>query len=184
MGILRWYSVRGYNGQNLFQIIRCKASIERGQYVQMEDGSRVMLDDNLGPTYPFLWSNGMSRPAVSDLTFAHIWSQSGDVKAYTSLANICLTPTFLSKLTDTDHHIKEILKFRAHELYGFSVGDLSKLEKPKGYDAIIWANPLPAVENLEKELRQKMSRSKNNRTTKSARDLGWYFSNFQKDERL
>ena len=78
---------------------------DRGTFAEVAgcDG-RVMLDDNRAAAVAFEWAHGIrDRP---DVQVNHIWQRSQDVGAYTSLANLCLTPAFLSKLTDTDGAIR------------------------------------------------------------------------------
>ena len=94
---------------NLFRVIRCRVMNERGKYDCLTDGSRIMLDDNAAPTEAFIWANGISRSAYQDVQFNHIWPDSKEVSLYTNLANICVSPAFLAKLTDTDKDICELL---------------------------------------------------------------------------
>jgi len=84
--------------KSLFRIIRIKNISERGKYMPWNDSKQVMLDDNKGPTDSFIWSNGIKRGQYNDTQFNHIWEVSRDVEIYTSLANICVTPSFLSKI--------------------------------------------------------------------------------------
>lgn len=112
-----------------------------------------------------------------------MWSRSQDVAAYTSLANLCLTPAFLAKLTDTDTTIYTLLRFRAYDLFGYWPDD-SEASKPSDYDRLTWADPLPAVRNLERSLRAAMRTKPRDRVVVCARTLGWLFSDFQPDATL
>lgn len=169
---------------NLFRVIRCRLMNERGKYDRLADGSRAMLDDNTAPTEAFIWANGISRSAYQDVQFNHLWPDSKDVSLYTNLANICVSPSFLAKLTDTDGYICELLRFRAYEFYnGFAPGGRVPV-KPKGYESLIWAEPLPPVYDLEHKLRTEMSRKRSNRTVRSAKEIGWLFSSFEPDMRM
>jgi hypothetical protein len=142
---------------------------------------RVMIDDNRSPAVAFEWAHGIrERP---DVQANHVWSRSQDVAAYTSLANLCLTPAFLAKLTDTDATICTLLRFRAHDLFGYWPDD-SEATKPPDYDRLTWADPLPAVPNLEKALRAAMRTKPKDRVVVCARTLGWLFSDFHPDATL
>src|SRR5687767_10213482 len=106
------------NRQNVFRVVRLRQQRDRGTFAEIAgcDG-RVMLDDNRAPAVAFEWAHGIrERP---DVQANHIWSRSQDVAAYTSLANLCLTPAFLSKLTDTDGMISALLRYRAYDLFGY-----------------------------------------------------------------
>jgi hypothetical protein len=153
----------------------------RGKFDQ---GQRVMLDDNKGPTDAFIWANGIKRQYV-DIQFNHVWDCSTDLACYTNLANICITPAFLSKLTDGDPSIQGLLRYRSFDLYdGWYPKDMTKPTKPDTYDSLKWALPLNAVKNLEETYRFAMKTKLRDRTTVSARTLGWYFSNDLPDEKL
>lgn len=169
---------------NLFRIIRCRSISDRGKPALLDNGTRVMLDDNTSPTEAFIWANGISRSTYQDIQFNHIWSDSKDVSLYTNLANICVSPAFLAKLTDTDGYICELLRFRAYELYnGFAPFGVQPI-KPQGYEDLIWAEPLPPVRDLEGQLRREMVRKRSNRTVRCAREFGWLFSSFEPDMRI
>lgn len=176
-------TVNAINNSNLFQITRSLK--ERGKIITLENGSQVMSCDNTGPTHAFLWSNGFVGKPGPDITFAHIWSKPHDIKSYTSLANICMIPAFLEKLTDTDVDIKDLLQYRANMLYNGYVPDGEVFpKKPEIYDSILWADPLPAIDNIEQQLRNRLRRKPRSRTTISAVEIGWYFSNYEPDATL
>ncbi|HEY3413650.1 MAG TPA: hypothetical protein VGM51_11440 [Armatimonadota bacterium] len=174
---------------NLFVTIRNFAG--RGLITDHPTCGRVMQDDNYSPTAAFLWANGIrpSRGAtiksyLGDVQFNHIWTRSQDVHAYTSLANLCMTPSFLAKLTDTDHEIRNLLRFRAYDLYSYVPKDEPIPAKPDDYDALQWCPPVPAVPDVEQAFRQAMRTKPQDRITRSARELGWYFSHYQPDTTL
>ena len=170
--------------RNLFRVIRCRVINERGKYQCLVDGSRIMLDDNTAPTEAFIWANGISRSTYQDVQFNHICPDSTDVSLYTNLANICVSPAFLAKLTDTDKEICELLRFRAYDLYGgFAPAGIIP-NKPAVYDNLSWAAPLPPVYDLEHTFRMEMSRKRSNRTVRCAKELGWLFSSFEPDMRM
>jgi hypothetical protein len=92
-------------GRNLFRVVRLRQQRDRGTFAEVVgcDG-RVMLDDNRAPAVAFEWTHGIrDRPGVQ---VNHVWQRSQDVSASTALANLCLTPTFFAKLTDTDDPIR------------------------------------------------------------------------------
>lgn len=142
-----------------------------------------MMDDNTAPTEAFLFAHGISRSAYRDVQFNHVWQSAADAANYTSLANLCVTPSFLAKLTDTDPEIAGLLRYRAFSLYGYTPSDASPLSEPHGYSALKWAETLPPVENLESVLRGALRR-RSGRTAECARRLGWLFSGFRPDPML
>jgi len=140
-----------------------------------------MRDDNSAAIDAFRWSN--AKPRFPNCQYNHIWSNSQDPNLYTSLANICVTPAFIAKLTDTNDCIKEILKYRAFELYNFWPSSELAI-KPDGYDCLIWAETLPPIVNVEQTIRTKLRKLKSNRTLKCVKDVGWLFSSFCPDPNL
>lgn len=172
---------------NIFRVIRLSSKdiddsgkpIKRGGYVAYDKSGRVMLDDNTSPTNAFVWANGLVVKRYKDVQFNHIWASSKDVALYTNLANICVTPAFLAKLTDTDKEICSLLQYRAYELFnGFKPSNKLVPAKPQGYDDLVWAVPLPEVNDLEAALRQAIRTKSKDRTVCSIQELGWYFSGF------
>ncbi len=99
------------------------------------------------------------------------------------LANLCLTPAFVAKLTDTDVPIRALLRYRAYELFGYWP-TAEPREKPVGYDDLAWSDPLPVVADVEQALRVAMRTKKKDRVVVSARELGWMFSGFRPDATL
>jgi len=167
--------------KSLFKIIRCQNNSDREKFLLEDNQKTFMFDDNTSPTDTFLWANGIKRN-YRDVQFNHIWSDDGDGGIYTSLANICVTPSFLAKLTDNDPDIVSLLRYRAYELFdGFKPKNEEPPEKPKEYNFLKWAKPLSPTDNLEQNYRQAMSTKPRNRAVKSAREIGWYFSNFSPD---
>ena len=155
-------------GQPVFKTIRKMA--KRGQ-VEMQDGNLIGFDDNKSPTDAFLWSNAL--PRLRDIQYNHIYSLSSDYRAYTNLANICATPSFLSKLTDTHSSIKELLQFRAYDLYQWIPETVLEAPKePRMYRRIIWCEPLPAVTDVQLVLLKHISRRKD-RTARICKETDW-----------
>ena len=144
-----------------------------GRYLQQ--GDRVLLlDDNKSPTDAFLWSNALGRRG-RDTQFNHIYAVSSDVDAYTALPNICMTPAFLAKLTDTNAEVRALLAYRTFDLYGWTPAGFPAPERPDGYSDLRWADPLPSVNDLAAHLTRVMARRPKDRTVIAARRLGWLF---------
>lgn len=164
--------VKQTNNENLFQIIRDGKN--RGM-ISNYDGKMLMACDNTGPQHAFEWANGGIKK--TDIQINHIYSDSLNVKSYTSLANLCATPAFLAKLTDTDHEVKNLLKYRSFELYGYHLG--SSPLRPSDYQNYVWHDFLQEPTNLEKFLSQRIQECPKSRTAISVRELGWYFNSYQ-----
>lgn len=164
--------------KNVFRIIR--DSHKRGTY---NDEETAMYDDNNGPSRVFEWAieGGLDW---KDVQFNHIYSGSQNVELYTSLANICVTPAFLAKLTDTDPEVVELLKYRAFDLYGFLPSGLVAPKKPAYYDLLKWHAFPDLVHNLEDLYRRRMKSAPKNRATISAKKIGWIFSGFKADSSI
>ena len=170
------------NNCNIFRTIRRSNSGDVGKYVDFVETGRVMLDDNRSPTNAFVWANGSVLKGFKDVQFNHVWASSKDVTLYTSLANICVTPAFLAKLTDTDKEICSLLQYRAYELFnGFKPCEELVPAKPRGYDDLVWAAPLPEGDDLEACLRRAIRTKPKDRTVCSIQELGWYFSSFKSE---
>lgn len=170
-------------GRNLFRIVRRKNQADVGTIHEALDGGLVMRDDNSGPTDAFLWANQLARSGSRDVQFNHLYDRAqGDddiCTVYTSLANMCVTPAFLAKLTDTDAEVQALLRYRVFDLYGYAPA--STPPKPARYDSLRWAAFPSAAPNLEERLRAALRRCPKRRTTRSAREIGWLFSDFQPD---
>ena len=166
------HTVREMKNQPVFRMVRERA----GQRGQIDVERRVMFDDNRGPTVAFCWSTGFPEKNPH-LQFNHVYAQCDDVEFYTALANICVTPAFLAKMTDG--HCTKLLQFRAWELFGFlpNGGDAPKM--PDGYDRLDWALPLDPLSDVEQKIRKTMSTKPKDRVTQSVRELGWVFSSFK-----
>jgi len=175
-------TVRQTACRNIFRTVRRRQQADVGKFFELESCGRVMMDDNRSPAVAFEWAHGIrERP---DVQVNHLWARSQDVAAYTSLANLCLTPSFLAKLTDTDEKICALLKYRAFSLYGYSPSDLPAPDKPVSYDAVEWAPTLPAVDDLQSVYRRAVASKRKDRVVVCARELGWLFSGFEPDASL
>lgn len=146
----------------------------RGELGELPDGRPVLFDDNATPTDVFLWAS--NRTKGPDVQFNHVWTCARDPDAYTALWNLCCTPAFLAKATDTHADVVALLRYRAWDLYGCRPAREPEPRKPDGYDALHWA-PMPEpVEVLEVALRQRMRSAPGRRAALAARSLGWAFS--------
>lgn len=164
--------------QNIFRIIR---DAPRRGIIAFE--LNAMYDDNNGPARAFEWAIE-GKFDWKDVQFNHIYSDSQNVKLYTSLANLCVTPAFLAKLTDTDPAVVQMLKYRAYDLYGFVPEGEAVPKKPGFYDLLKWhAFPDP-VQNVEVCFRERMKTCPKNRASISAKELGWLYSKFKPDASL
>lgn len=177
-------TVKQTQGQALFRIIRGPIP-QRGEIVKHDDGKPVLLDDNTGPTDTFLWANGIHRVRNNDLQFCHIWQCSKDPSAYTSLANLCVLPAFLGKLSDTHIQIRNLLRRRALTLYGWRPSTMMVThELGDESDELEWGPFLPSIPSVESVFRKEMLTKTKNRATISANQIGWLFSGWEPDGSL
>jgi hypothetical protein len=161
-------------GRALFPTIRGSAGAY-GTYGEAPDGRPVLLDDNKSAVDAFRWCNRLpSRCRETQIN--HIWAASRDPDAYTALPNLCMTPAFLAKLTDTNSEVKALLAYRSWDLYGWRPSGLEPPERPAGYPALEWAAPLPVVSNLRERLHAVFLKRAKDRTVLAAQRLGWIWS--------
>jgi hypothetical protein len=149
----------------VFPVIRDQR--RRGE-VEMVDGRLIGCDDNTAPTLAFMWCNDLSRRG-RDLQFNHVWARSLDPDAYCALPNLCVTPSFLAKLTDTDPGIKALLRHRAYRLYGWLPASVEPPPLPPDYETLRWASPLPAVRDVHATVLARLARCDNRLTRMLAR---------------
>jgi hypothetical protein len=172
----------------IFPVIRARFGADRGRYIVQEDGRAVMADDNRAPTCAFLWSSGYitggAKALFADVQINHVWTDSQNPHIYSSLANLCMTPSFLAKLTDTDPHVQALLHRRAFDLFGFVPAGPPVPSVPPGYHALRWCEPMARAADPEAIMRRAMSSKPRDRVTRCAREIGWLFSNFQPDTTL
>jgi hypothetical protein len=175
-------TVEQTHGSAVFRTVRDYS--RRGQLAVLADGRRIMLDDNASPTDAFLWSAGLAKGP--DVQFNHLWSLSRDPDSYTALWNICATPAFLAKTTDGSNHpeVQAALRYRSYVLYGRVPADQPVPAEPDGYRDLRWAPLAPAVSDLERELRVRLSRNPKSRTAISCREVGWLFSDWAPDSTI
>jgi hypothetical protein len=158
----------------VFRIIRDPE--RRGEY---DDDQRVFLDDNTTPKDLFIKANALGVKTKNlGNHFNHIYRLSGYVEYYTSLANICMTPSFISRLTDSDEECKAILRYRSYRLYGnFFPEGFHEPHKPDGYDQLeeLWPKPKKIV-GLREVVTKWLDKAKKSRAALSAQRYGWLFS--------
>jgi hypothetical protein len=180
-------TVAATGNRPVFPVIRASFAAERGRFMEMPGWGQVMVDDNRAPACAFLWANGFATGSVKrlfgDVQFNHVWSDSRNVQAYTCLANLCVTPSFLAKLTDTDEIIRALIRRRAYDLYGFAP-EGEPPSAPAGYGDIHWCDPLPAVAEVEEAFRRAMGSKAKDRVTRCAREIGWVYSDYRPDPLL
>jgi hypothetical protein len=165
-------TVRQTGGKALFPTIRNQRRV--GQFDEYQ-GLRVLLDDNKSPTDAFRWANGLLGLRGPDTQFNHVYAASLDIDAYTALPNICMTPAFIAKLTDTSEEVGALLRYRSYDLYAWVPRDTAAPEKPVEYDSLDWAAPLPAIADVKAVLTAAMASKPKDRTVIAARELGWLF---------
>jgi len=179
-------------GEALFPVTRTKRSgPDRGDIVQRPRGGTVMLDDNTSPALAFFWAAQQRRGP--DTQVNHLFKTAidsdlytADPDIYTALWNICVTPAFLAKLTDTQRHahVLAALQRRSFDLYGYVPAGQSPPAPPDGYHNLMWRDCPPPAPNLERVLRSRLDRAPRSRPAKACREIGWCFSNWQPDDAL
>jgi hypothetical protein len=157
----------------LFRIRRYKAGEKRKDIL---DSERVVLCDNYSPAQVFLWANNLRKRDLKEIQYNHVYPKSDDPEYYTSLANICVTPAFLGKLTDKNTKVKQLLKYRVWIEYGFLPSGEPIPQKPSNYDSLTWEKYLPECSDLKKYIYEKIERMPKNRITLSIQKFGWIFT--------
>lgn len=165
-------TVRQTGMRGIFRTVRGPAA-KRGLPIAEKAG--LAGDDNKSPTDAFMWANGL-RLRPRDLQFNHIVASSRDPELYTNLTNLCATPSFLAKLTDTDSGVKALLRYRSFELYGLSVTNPTEPPQPAGYNRLQFAPCLPVVEDVAGTIRAIMSKRPKDRTVDISNRFGWLFA--------
>lgn len=158
----------------LFRIRKMRGNEKRGDKIKLE---KVVVCDNQSPTQAFLWANQIKgRP--QEVQFNHLYPRSGDPGLFTSLANICVTPAFLAKLTDKNQDIINLLRYHAWCLYGFRP-ESETPKKPAGYSDLDWA-PHPCERcskpELVKRLNDRIEKNPKSRIAIASSEFGWLFA--------
>jgi hypothetical protein len=164
-------TVQQTGGHALFPTVRGPRQV--GQFAEVA-GRKIMFDDNKSATDAFLWANGISRRG-RDTQFNHVYSASENPDAYTALPNLCMTPAFIAKLTDTSAGIRDLLRFRSFDLYQWIPAGVDRPERPNEYDHLEWAPPLEPIKDVRLALIEAMARKPKDRTVLAVREIGWLF---------
>lgn len=138
------------------------------------DQPTFMRDDNEGP-HCALKAAGGPPMAGRHLHLNHLYGKR--LEFFTDLRSFCVTPSFLTKLTDSEPRITALLKRRAFKLYGFAPEGVPAAQ---GYEDLDWAPPLPAVSNLEVVLSDQL-RGTRGSIAIAVRHFGWCFNGFEGD---
>ncbi|GAB4041752.1 hypothetical protein [Spirosoma gilvum] len=169
-------TVQQTNNQALFRIVRDPN--RRGEVLETE---RLMLCDNSSPAMAFCWANKLKRnfgKGESHLQFNHIYRLSRVPEYYTSLANICVTPTYIAKLTDSKgSEVEALLQYRSRVIYNFLPKGYPEPVKPIGYDDLQWVPFLQETSNVIEVISKQMHKSSKSRPAKSAELYGWLGTN-------
>jgi hypothetical protein len=148
-------TVRALGHEGLFKIRRRKEFEKRGVVI---DG--VMTDDNYAPHAIFRVCNGIKKEALKELQLNHVYSKSYDPKHFSSIANICYSPAFISKLADHNKSVVGLLQYRVYDLYGYCP-EQSPPTKPYFYDSLKFPDFLPAIQNPSEKLAKAFVGKKN-----------------------
>ena len=157
----------------IFRIRRAKSGEKRGSIIWDEN---VVVDDNTSPTTTFLLANKIPKSKTKNVQFNHIYPipKPQNVTYYTSLANICMTPTFLAKLTDSNKNVIQLLRYRAFELYkGFVPAGFDVPIKPEGYENLKWAPSPEGIEDVYDCFCKKIERCPQSAIAKSVKAFGF-----------
>ena len=146
----------------------------RRQLGELPDGRGVLFDDNSSPTDAFLWA--ANRIKGTDVQFNHVWACASDPDAYTALWNLCCTPAFLAKATDSDRDVQAVLRYRSWELYGCRPIGTAEPVRPPGYETLTWHPSPPPIADLEGTFRKRMRAAPGRGLVLAARSIGWAFS--------
>ncbi|WP_420638998.1 hypothetical protein [Candidatus Poriferisocius sp.] len=165
-------TVEQSEGKAIFPVVR--DATRRDEIAELPPHGTVLYDDNTTPTRVFLWA--AQRKKGPDVQFNHVWPTSKDPHSYTALWNVCCTPAFLAKTTDTHPVVRDMIRYRSWDLYGMIPDGEGAPLKPEGYDELVWADAPPAVENLEELFRKRLASAPKSRPARAARVIGWAFS--------
>ena len=163
-------TVKQTSNKALFRVIR--SFDNRGKSSEQD---QLMYCDNTSPTLAFRWANGLgSSFGKQHLQFNHIYRLSKEPNYYTSLANLCVTPSYVAKLTDSEGlGVDALLRYRSWDQYGFVPEGLSIPTKPTGYDDLEWAPFLDPIPKVLEVIKKQMLRSPKSTPALSAAKYGW-----------
>lgn len=119
-------------------IRRAKHNETKSTYVN-EGGAWVYLDDNTVINQKFKSLLHLSN--CRNYMTCHIWNDVYIPEVFSCVANIVLLPTILAGLSDYSQEIKDLLMYRAYELYEWKPQNRSIPVKPADYDKLKWTYP-------------------------------------------
>ena len=141
--------------------------------IGMENGRRVMYDDNTTPRWALLWSHGCGKTGhyPEGWTFAHVWNESKDPDSYTHVSNLVMMPECFASLSDKRGPLVPLLRHHAAAVYGWwpAGKDDSVGTPPPGYDGLKW-NYLDSYADPRSFIQNQLHRL-NNQRVESLRDL-------------
>ncbi len=109
----------------------------RGQTI-----NRIYQDDNTRANQAIkrsiLYTVKASFRDLKGFEACHIWGLTNDPLYYTSVMNLVLVPRVLASLTDHSETVKDVLKYRAFELFDFVPAGQPKPKMPKNYNKLQW----------------------------------------------
>lgn len=101
---------------------------------------KIYLDSNCFPNSQMKAS--LKKRSIIPIGYetCHIWEGTCyETEYHTCYANLVLLPRALASLSDHDENIRDILKYRAYELFGFTPKGKPKPHKPTNYpDSQFW----------------------------------------------
>lgn len=178
----------------LFAMARPPKSCMRNDFIKLECGREIVCDDNNGPHMAFIHANKLDyRPTSTQYQLNHVYGEKGDSKnpeLFTDIRNLCLTPFFLARLTDTNSVVKALIRWRVSELFGYNPRGIAP-GIPAGYTAeelkaLPWATPLPKVKNVHITLQNaydkfwiRGKRKAGSRTHRAVEKCGWLLNGFK-----
>ena len=155
----------------VLRVVRARDIRTERKTIVTRNGQEVGLDDNKAPTDVFLWCNGLVEKPC-DVQFNHVYADSQNPESYTCLANLCVTPSFLAKLTDTHRETRAMLQYRVCDLYRWRPSDRPEPTEPRGYADLQWRPCLPAVADVRATFANIAARRSKDRTTWFRNALG------------
>ena len=120
-------------------LIRRKDSeVDKGAYID-ENGKTVYIDDNTQINTKFKKITGMKN--CEKYMTCHIWEDSKEPEVFSAVANVTLLPAVIGGLSDHCDEVKQLLQYRAYELYEWKPVTREIPIKPQYYDELVWQYP-------------------------------------------
>ena len=118
--------------------IRCCS--QKGQTINgiyQDDNTRANQAIKHAILHTLNWKKKSKINYFSGFEACHIYDSVKDPNYYTSVMNIVLVPRAFAGLTDYYPYVKDVLKYRVYDLFGFYVGSTPP-KQPKNYQKIKW----------------------------------------------